>query len=182
MTNRMSTSGLRMLACVVVAALFSLSALAASAQDEACADAPRVVADLTSAWTAAGTPVDAARNAASAPMITPARRAAVRLQPEGEVALRAPGRRTAGHGGILDFTVPSAGIYRVVSSERAWIEVLSPDGLPLPVYMRPLRCLRGEGVQKELIYRLEAGLRYTLEVSAVAGPALDLLIIAEPTR
>jgi hypothetical protein len=68
-----------------------------------------------------------------------------------------------------------------MSSERAWIEVLSPTGLPLPVYMRPLRCLRGEGVQKELIYRLEAGLRYTLEVSAVADPAFDLLITAEPT-
>lgn len=182
MTNWMSTSGLRPRAGVVVAALCSLSSLAAVAQDEACADAPRVVADLKLAWTAAGLSVDAGHNVASAPVITPARRVAARLRPESEVALRAPGRRPAGHAGILDFTVPSAGIYRVMSSERAWIEVLSPDGLPLPVYMRPLRCLRGEGVQKELIYRLEAGLRYTLEVSAVAGPALDLLIIAEPTR
>ena len=178
-TNRMSTSGLRLLPHLV-AALYSLSALAAPVQDEACAEAPRVVAELKSVWTAAGTPVDAARSAASAPVITHGRRVAVRLQPEGEVALRAPGRRTAGHAGIVDFTVPSAGIYRVMSSQRAWIEVLSADGLPLPVYMRPLRCLRGEGVQKELIYRLEAGLRYTLEVGAVAGAALELLIIAEP--
>lgn len=175
----MSTSGLHLLARLVVAALCSLSALA-FAQDEACADAPRVVAELKSVWTAAGTPVDAARSAASAPVITHGRRVAVRLQPEGEVALRAPGRRTAGHAGIVDFTVQSAGIYRVMSSQRAWMEVLSADGLPLPVYMRPLRCLRGEGVQKELIYRLDAGQRYTLEMSAVATPGLDLLIIAEP--
>ncbi|MBV5284859.1 MAG: hypothetical protein JZU45_02170 [Methyloversatilis discipulorum] len=177
----MSTSGLRRLSRVVVAALCSLSAFAASAQDEACTDAPRVVADLKSAWTAAGTSVDAARKATSAPVITHGRRVTVRLQPEGEVALRAPGRRTAGYAGIFDFTLPSAGIYRVMSSERAWIEVLSPAGQPLPVYMRPLRCLRGEGVQKELIYRLDAGQRYTLEMSAVAAPGLDLLIIAEPT-
>jgi hypothetical protein len=167
----MSTSGLRRLLRV---------AAAAPAQDEACAEAPRVVADLKSAWTAAGPTIDAARNASSAPVIAHARRVSVRLQPEGEVALRAPGRRSAGQAGIVDFTVPSAGTYRVMSSERAWIEVLSADGLPLPVYMRPLRCLRGEGVQKELIYRLDAGPRYTLEISAVAAPGLDLLIIAEP--
>jgi hypothetical protein len=176
----MSTSGLRRLLRVAVAALCSLTALAASAQDEACADAPRVVAELRSAWSAASPTVDAARNASSAPVITHARRVTVRLQPEGEVALRAPGRRTAGQAGIVNFTVPSAGTYRVMSSERAWIEVLSADGLPLPVYMRPQRCLRGEGVQKELIYRLDAGQRYTLEMSAVAAPGLDLLIIAEP--
>lgn len=166
MTNWMSASGLRPRARVVGAALCS----------------PRVVADLKSAWTAAGLSVDAARNVASVPLITPARCVAARLRPESEVALQAPGRRPAGHAGILDFTVPSAGIYRVMSSERAWIEVLSPDGLPQPAYVRPLRCLRGEGVHKEPIHRLEAGLRYTLEVSAVAGPALDLPIIAEPTR
>lgn len=177
----MSTSGPRPLSRVVLTALCSLSALAASAQDEACADAPRVVAELKSAWSAAGPTIDAARSAFLAPVIAHARRMGVRLQPEGEVALRAPGRRTAGHAGILDFTVPSAGIYRVMSSERAWIEVMSADGLPLPVYMRPLRCLRGEGVQKELMYRLDAGQRYTLEMSAVAAPVLDLLIIAEPT-
>lgn len=176
----MSTSGLRRLLRVAAVALCSLTALAASAQDEACADAPRVVAELKSVWSAAGPSVDAARNAASAPVIAHALRVAVRLQPEGEVALRAPGRRTAGQAGIVDFSVPSAGLYRVMSSERAWIEVLSADGLPLPVYMRPLRCLRGEGVQKELIYRLDAGQRYTLEMSAVAAPGLDLLIVAEP--
>lgn len=175
----MSTSGLRRL-LRVAAALCSLTALAAPAQDEACAEAPRVVADLKSAWTAAGPSIDAARNAASAPVIAHGQRVAARLHPESEVVLRAPGRPTAGHAGILDLTVPSAGIYRVMSSQRAWIEVLSPDGLPLPVYVRPLRCLRGDGVQKELIYRLEAGQRYTLEVSAVAGSGLDLLIIAEP--
>lgn len=164
MTNWMSASGLRPRARVVGAALCS----------------PRVVADLKSAWTAAGLSVDAARNVASVPLITPARCVAARLRPESEVALQAPGRRPAGHAGILDFTVPSDGTYRVMSSERAWIEVLSADGLPLPVYMRPLRCLRGEGVQKELIYRLDAGPRYTLEISAVAAPGLDLLIIAEP--
>ncbi len=176
----MSTSGPRRLSRAIVATLCALTALAAPAQDEACAEAPRVVADLKSAWAATGPSVDAARSAASAPLIAHARRVSVRLQPEGEVALRAPGQRTAGQAGIVDFSVPSAGTYRVMSSERAWIEVLSADGLPLPVYMRPLRCLRGEGVQKELIYRLDAGQRYTLEMSAVAAPGLDLLIIAEP--
>lgn len=176
----MSTSGLRRYCRLYVAALCSLTALAAAAQDAACAEAPRVVAELRSAWTAAGPSVEAARNAGSVPVIAHARRVSVRLQPEGEVTLRAPGRRTAGHAGMVAFTVPSAGTYRVMSSERAWIEVLSADGLPLPVYMRPLRCLRGEGVQKELIYRLDAGRRYTLEMSAVATPGLDLLIIAEP--
>jgi len=35
-------------------------------------------------------------------------------------------------------------------------------------------------VQKELIYRLEAGVAYRLEISAVAEAQVGLMVIAEP--
>ena len=51
------------------------------------------------------------------------------------------------------------------------------DGQPDPDAERRLR---GEGVQKELIYRLEAGVAYRLEISAVAEAQVGLMVIAEP--
>lgn len=148
--------------------------------DAACADAPAVTAVLARAWTTPADMLEAGRSAAVAPAIRPGQRAEARLDDETRVTLQAPGRRSAGQAGIFALGVPASGLYRVMISARAWIEILAPDGRPLPVHMRPLRCLRGEGVQKELIYRLEAGVAYRLEISAVAEPQAGLMVIAEP--
>ena len=148
--------------------------------DAACADAPAVTAALARAWTAPADPQEAGRSAANAPAMRPGQRMNARLDDEARVALQAPGRRSAGHAGIFSLGVPASGLYRIMSSARAWIEIVAPDGRPLPVHMRPLRCLRAEGVQKELIYRLEAGVDSRLEISAVAEPQAGLMVIAEP--
>ena len=46
--------------------------------------------------------------------------------------------------------------------------------------MSPPRCLRADGVAKELIYRLEPDRSYLLEISAATDPALSFMVTAEP--
>jgi hypothetical protein len=175
----MRSSGLALAGLLAVSTLFPLPGRATD-NDAACADAPAVTTALARAWTMPADMLEAGRSAAAAPAIRPGQRADARLDDETRVTLQAPGRRTAGQAGIFALGVPASGLYRVMSSARAWIEIVAPDGRPLPVFMRPLRCLRGEGVQKELIYRLEAGVAYRLEISAVAEAQVGLMVIAEP--
>lgn len=179
-TNLKRASRPGLLAVLLMSLTLPSCATAAEGIDDACNDAPRIVAALRAAWSRSDVAVTTAMRHEAVPPIKTAVRHALRLHDEAGVQLRAPGRRSAGHAGIVRTTVAASGLYRVMSSQRAWIEVLPPEGPALPVFMRPLRCLRGEGVQKELVYRLEAGVDYRLELSAAALPELSLMVVAEP--
>lgn len=163
------------------AAFLSLFAVCAAAEtDAACADAPAIVAQLRQGWQSPAVAIAAAGSAAMAAPVAAGAPVRTRLRPARDVSLRAPGKRTEGHGGIFSLSVPAPGLYRVMASQRVWLEMLLPDGPPLPVYMRPLRCLRAEGVAKELIYSLASGVAYQIEISAATDAALDFMVVAEP--
>lgn len=79
-------------------------------------------------------------------------------------------------GGLMAFSPGSGGVFRVSSSERTWIELIDRNsGVPLsPISSdKRLRCF---GVRKSLLFEIEPGRDFLLQVTAAANNELDLLI------
>lgn len=79
-------------------------------------------------------------------------------------------------GGLTAFAPGRGGVFRVSTSERAWIELIDRStGAPLaPISSdKRLRCF---GVPKSLLFEIRPGHDYLLQITAAASPEVDLLI------
>ena len=112
------------------------------------------------------------------PLLAAGRAARVGLRPSAELHLP-PGARPAreGAGGVLAFTAPSSGIYRVMLDGRAWIDVLR-DGVSLASLAHAHGPSCGP-VRKMVDFQLSAG-RYLVVLGGSDRAALTVLVARRP--
>lgn len=129
-------------------------------------------------------PLDAGRDAASAPAIEPDRLYAVKLQSQQQVRYVAPpGRKPidpAKTGGLLRFSVAEAGSWRIAVDASFWIDVLH-DGKALTSTDS-----RGDhecaGPQKIVTFDLPAGVELIVQLADVGVGSVRLTLTAAPPK
>jgi hypothetical protein len=97
----------------------------------------------------------------------------ISLLPLDHTALTVRTKRTGDYAGMVPFRVPKSGRYRFSAGSSAWIEVVA-DGRavePLAFEMQS-RCAT---LFKTVVYSLDAGVAYWLEVSAMSREVTILL-------
>lgn len=112
---------------VALAAVTTLAPISAPAQ--APAPAMTCAADAPQPWRAAKT-IQSATSAQGASAAPFGEAVLLRLQADKDVTYVGPARRATDRpsfGGVAEFTIERAGIYRVVLNENAWIDVIE-DG------------------------------------------------------
>lgn len=140
----------------------------------ACPAAPVIQAELAG-WSAA-VPVVAGRTVAAAAPLPGGRGARVVLAPATAVTLPvAPGKAAplGTSSGVVSFTVPERGRYRVALAAGAWVDVVA-DGKALP------SVAHGHGpacspIRKQVDFDLQPG-RYLLQVVGSRTATLDLMV------
>lgn len=113
----------------------------------------------------------------TAPAIGPAwQPLTVSLQQTGQVALANTPKRPGPNAGLVAFTVPDDGVYRISADSAAWIEVV--DDL---ARVEPFQFEMQTGCPilfKTIRYRLRRGVNYWLELSA-SSRAVTILFSSE---
>jgi hypothetical protein len=100
--------------------------------DEPCVDFKWDVSQERALFLGAANPVNAGSDAKSAPTILLNHLYAVKLLPQDKVVFPAtPGRKpsAAGNAGVLTFTLPATGSYRVALDMPVWIDVAANGAL-----------------------------------------------------
>ncbi len=97
----------------------------------------------------------------------------VTLHHPGQVTLAATPKRSGSYAGLLAFSVPTDGQYRISAGSPIWIEVLnSQERVESTGFEMQTGCA---ALFKTIQYRLKAGLNYWLELSANTSTATMLL-------
>jgi hypothetical protein len=166
------------------AALMLATPLLALAQQNAVAADPCArykwdVARERALFAAAASPVAAAKDGASPPGIATDRAYRVQLLPASQVAFpTAPGKASPTEGsyaGVLTFTVPVAGSYRVAVDVTMWIDVVAGSHLvPAADYEGQHGC---DAPRKIVQFSLPANEPLVLQLSGVAEPSARVTIV-----
>lgn len=145
-----------------------------------CESLPAELEAERSAWQAPSANLGVAADAASARPVVTLVRTRLKLLPQAKlkpVALaKAEANPPNSFGGLMAFAPGRGGVFRVSTSERAWIELIDRStGAPLaPISSdKRLRCF---GVPKSLLFEIRPGHDYLLQITAAASPEVDLLI------
>ena len=128
----------------------------------------------------AGAPVEASASMpAAAPPLQAGKTYRLTLQPQAGVQLAVPPRRRmledGAFGGLVKFTVPAAGTWRVSASRETWIEVVGPDG----AVVKSSRFQGREGcpeMRKFVEFVLAPQALYTLQLSGGTDATLQVLV------
>lgn len=149
-------------------------------QAMACDTLPAELAAERSAWGAPAATLNAAADAASARPVVTLIRTRLKLEPQARLKPVALAKAEANppdtYGGLLAFAPGRGGVFRFSASDRVWIELIDRStGTPLaPISSdKRLRCF---GIPKALLFELGPGRDYLLQITAVVGSELDLLI------
>jgi hypothetical protein len=166
------------------AALMLATPLLALAQQNAVAADPCArykwdVARERALLAAAASPIAAAKDGASPPRIATDRAYRVQLVPASQVTFpTAPGKASATEGnysGVLTFTVPVAGSYRVAVDVTMWIDVVAGSHLvPAADYQGQQGC---DAPRKIVQFYLPANEPLILQLSGVAEPSARVTIV-----
>lgn len=123
----------------------------------------------------------AAAASGSGPMVPTGRALAVRLQPAAGVAFGVPpGQvRTPAdpHAGIVQITVPTAGVWRLSASTGLWADVIGPNGAIKSTAFGALAPCTS--IRKVVEFPLSAG-TYTVQLSGNPGPDTRLMLSLKP--
>lgn len=133
-------------------------------------------------FASAGNSLDAGRDAASAAPLPPAQLAVVRLPAQDRVDYALPPAKLkladGAHGGLLRFTVPSDGEYRIVLSSAHWIDVID-DATLLPSL--DFHGASGCAAPRKLVrYRLPGGRPLLLQFSGAVDSTVRVSVTPEP--
>lgn len=136
-------------------------------------------------YATAPTAVTAATATAPAPAITVNKLYALTLQPQEAVHFDvAPSKRMlpdGAFGGVLKFTVGSAGAYRIAIDAGFWLDVVQAGkSLPAADFSGDRGCA---GPHKIVVYELPAGVELTLQLAAATSASAQLTVtpVAAPT-
>jgi hypothetical protein len=160
-----------------------LSALGSEAYaDEPCVDFKWDVTQERALFVGSGNPLPAGSDAKSAPTMLLNRLYAVKLLPQDKVVFPAtPGRKPSGGGnaGVLTFTLPATGAYRVALDMPVWIDVAANGALV------PAKDFQGQHAcaapHKIVEFDLKGTRPFFLQLSGVPD-SVRLTITAAPPR
>ncbi len=176
-------------ACLIVV-LLGMPALALGQQQHPhqpdpaeCATLPQDLKAVVAAMDASGEKLDALVKRGEMTVLSPAlQRLDVALHPTDHVSLTAmPKTEKKAEGqtfaGLLAFSVPRDGDYRVSADTTVWIDVLDGDrALERTKLNRRMQCGH---VHKSLGFTLKAGVTYWLQLSGSRGQEARVLITSE---
>ncbi|MGD0502227.1 MAG: hypothetical protein ABSD02_05765 [Steroidobacteraceae bacterium] len=174
---------MRLLTLVAASLVFATPPLAFGQQNSVAADpCGRYKWDITrerALFAAAASPVAATKDGRSPPSIATDRAYRVQLVPAAQVAFpAAPGKASPVEGsysGVLAFTVPLAGSYRVAVDLPMWIDVVADSRLvPAADYEGQHGC---DAPRKIVQFSLEANKALILQLSGVSEAAARVTIV-----
>lgn len=162
---------------MIVAAVLLLGSPALAQAEVPCPAKPAPLPAELAGW-AHAMPVTAGVDAAGAATIQPGHAATVTLAPTPRVRFAAaPGKAAdpASHGGVLAFTVPCAGTYRVALSVGAWVDVLAGGkALKSAAHGHGPAC---SGMRKIVDFKLAAA-RHLLQIFGSPTPTITVMVAA----
>ncbi|HEX3603979.1 MAG TPA: hypothetical protein VHU43_07790 [Steroidobacteraceae bacterium] len=152
--------------------------------DDACVDFKWDVSRERALFAGPATPLTAAADAKSAPVLLLNHLYEVKLKPQEEVAFAAtPGKknpRTGSHAGLLTFKIPSSGSYRVAIDMPFYIDVVSNGAL---LAATDFQGQRGCSSPHKIVEFDLLGTRpFFLQLSNAEPDSLRLTITATPAR
>jgi hypothetical protein len=178
----MKSTGNRVLSLFLTVALGS-AALPALA-DDACLDFKWDVSKERALFATAPASLNAAKDAASAPLIVPDRLYALRLMAVTEVAFPlSPGKKTAaaaGYGGIVTLKISTPGSYRVAVDMPLWIDVVSNGSLAQPTDFQGQRDCGAP--HKIVVFELTGVRPFVLQFSSAMKDSVLLTVTPAPLR
>ncbi|WP_145735587.1 hypothetical protein [Nitrospirillum pindoramense] len=129
------------------------------------------------AWGLTAVPVTAATASGGAPALTPGAPARVALAPKAGVTLATTPPKPAGestYAGIVSFTVPASGPYRIALDAGAWVDVVANGtAVESTSHKHGPNC---SGIHKVVDFGLAAG-TYRLQLSNSPVPAVTVLVV-----
>lgn len=175
----------RIRVCATVASLALMdpaAALNANPGDHPCEALPAALEPLHTAWTRPPVTIDALRQPGPGAQLLAGVRTRIALAPAESVAPLVHGRpesfRPGSHAGIIAFDPPRDGFFRVATSERVWIELVSDSSGKPAVAATSDKRANCNGIVKNLAFYLTGGSRYWLQFSGVAHPRIDVLVVS----
>jgi hypothetical protein len=169
---------------LAAASLIIATPLAAPAQQNSVAADPcaRYKWDVTrerALFADAASPVTGAKDGQAPPRIAIGRAYRVELAPAGQVVFpAAPGKTFPAEGrysGVVAFTVPVAGSYRVAVDQPLWIDVVTDSHLVTPTdYEGEHGC---DAPRKIVQFPLDAHKTLLLQLSGAGEPAVRITIV-----
>lgn len=133
-------------------------------------------------WGRPGASITASASPASAPVVAVGAKLELLLAPHASVSFAAAPETDRGgpdkYSGVVKFTVPVDGVYRISASNGLWIDVVA-DGKPIPkvAFEMQTRC---ETIFKSVAYPLKAGSPLILQMNGSKSPTLGLSITPWP--
>lgn len=107
-------------------------------------------------------------------------RTKAKLLPQAKLKLVALAKTDANppdtYGALMAFAPGRGGVFRVSSSERAWIELIDRHSGARLAPISSDKRLHCFGVRKSLLFEVKPGHDYLLQITAAASSELDLLI------
>lgn len=169
-----------MRSAMLLALMAPAAAMAQEASPPCPPGAPALPPELAGWGTKMQLAAAAAAGNAAGTALTIGRAATVTLLPTAEVAYPVPPGKPGGsgsHGGLLSFTIATAGSYRIALGAGAWIDVAQGGKLLASIaHGHGAAC---SGIRKTVDFALQPG-RYLLEVAGSSDPRLDVMIARLP--
>ena len=162
----------------------ALSAGAPALADEACVDFKWDVSPERALFAGAATPVAAAADAKSAPLLLLNHLYELKLSKQEQVSFAVtPGKknpREGSYGGLVSFKIPASGSYRVAIDMPFWIDVVADGALvPATDFQGQHGC---SSPHKIVQFDLLGTRPFFLQLSNAAPESVRLTITATPAR
>lgn len=153
---------------------------ASSEEVVGCAALPAELEAERAAWVAMPVALRAAADATAPRAVVTLVKTRLSLLPAADLKPAALSKQEANpkgsFGGIVAFAPGRGGMFRVSTSERAWLDVIDRAGARPLTPLSSDKRLRCFGVAKALVFELEPGADYLLQVTAASARELDLMI------
>jgi hypothetical protein len=178
-----SASVLRNISCSIVLA-WACVAAAPALSDESCVDFKWDVAQERALFAGSATPLSAAAEAKSAPVLLLNHLYELKLLKQEQVSFAVtPGKkspREGSNGGLVSFKIPAGGSYRVAIDMPFWIDVVSDGAL---VAATDFQGQHGCNSPHKIVQFDLLGTRpFFLQLSNAAAQSVRLTIAATPAR
>jgi hypothetical protein len=182
-TYRSASQVLRSVCCSIVVAT-AFAAAAPALADESCVDFKWDVSQERALFAASATPVAAAADPKSAPVLLLNHLYELKLAKQEQVTFAVtPGKkspRPGSYGGLVSFKIPVSGSYRVAIDMPFWIDVVSDGAL---VAANDFQAQHGCSSPHKIVQFDLLGTRpFFLQLSNAAPDSVRLTITATPAR
>jgi hypothetical protein len=144
-----------------------------------CGSLPAALAPVARDWRQSGRNLPASPAAPPGANLRLKERVHAELLPLEAVSLskqppKAP--RAGTFAGLFAFRTDAAGLYRVSSDEKVWVELIAVSSGEPAIATHSDKRLRCAGIIKDIVFELKAGTGYWLQVTGSTRPSIGLMV------